>query len=55
VDHNGPKRFMGQGRTAKGIESTDKSETVDLSTGLPDFSWSKIPKRGENIPNYHKI
>jgi hypothetical protein len=29
--------------------------------GLPDFSWSKIPKRGkytklpQNIPNGHKI
>jgi hypothetical protein len=25
------------------------------STGLPDFSWSKISKWGKNIPNNHKI
>jgi hypothetical protein len=26
-----------------------------LRPGLPDFSWSKITKTGENIPNGHKI
>jgi hypothetical protein len=32
-----------------------------LQTGLPDFSWSKIPKWGkytklpQNIPNGHKV
>jgi hypothetical protein len=24
-------------------------------TGLPHFSWYKIPKREKNIPNYHKL
>jgi hypothetical protein len=27
----------------------------DLRTGLPDFPWCNIPKRGENIPNNHKM
>jgi hypothetical protein len=34
---------------------------IRRGTGLPDFSWYKIPKRGkytklpQNIPNVHKI
>jgi hypothetical protein len=25
------------------------------SSGLPDFSWYKIPKRGKNKPNYYEL
>jgi hypothetical protein len=34
---------------------------ADVQAGLPDISWSKIPKRGkytefpQNTPNGHKI
>jgi hypothetical protein len=27
---------------------------VSTASGMPDFSWSKIPKTVKNIPNYHK-
>jgi hypothetical protein len=29
--------------------------TYTSESGLPDFSWHKIPKTGENIPNDHKL
>jgi hypothetical protein len=37
------------------LEDTVPPDSSSLETGLPDFSWCIIPKRGKYIPKYHKL
>jgi hypothetical protein len=40
---------------ARSFAIVELRSTKTLKSGLPDFYWYNIPKRGENMPNNHEI
>jgi hypothetical protein len=53
-----PKFFREEAKLPSRERSQATPPTLFLGSGLPDFSWPKIPKRGQiyqNTSNGHKI
>jgi hypothetical protein len=51
------RSLRGKNRPAAQPAKLEKAAAYvrNSESGLPDFSWYKIPKRGGNMPNDHKI
>jgi hypothetical protein len=50
-----PWNIQSGGRKGLAMAASPMQFNKNCSSGLPDFSWYSIPKRGKNIPNNHKI